>query len=252
VHYESTGGGKTRALLGARGIAIPEYRILRILMRTEYRFFNNTSGFVSNVFYFEEDWQQPNNFIMPEILFWLCDNRKRRGEIGLEGYFSVARIADELQKRGYVRDDICHACSWLLRKNLIEADHMNQSSVDFKGSVKVTAAGFIHLRVMCERLEYLYGVLTVTPVSDSQTASQISEHLHHENHVGQLGSFQQVRAVESFLRYLKTQFTQLRATYPEFGDDRAGASFVIKQIESTIQYFRNPMSQQYRQNYLDE
>src|SRR5271166_3793082 len=109
---------------------------LRILMRTEYRFFNKNSGFVSNVFYFDEDWQQPNNFIMPEILFWLCDNRKRRGEIGLEGYFSVARIADELQKRGYVRDDICDACSWLLRKSLIEADYMNQSSVDFTDAVK--------------------------------------------------------------------------------------------------------------------
>ena len=31
-------------------------------MRTEYRFFNNNSGFVSNIFYFDEDWQQPNNF----------------------------------------------------------------------------------------------------------------------------------------------------------------------------------------------
>ena len=61
----------TSTAIGARGIAIPEYRILRILMRTEYRFFNNNSGFVSNVFYFDEDWQQPNNFIMPEILFWL-------------------------------------------------------------------------------------------------------------------------------------------------------------------------------------
>jgi hypothetical protein len=92
-------------------------------MRTEYRFFNNNSGFISNIFYFEEDWQQPNNFIMPEILFWLSDNRKRRGEIGIEGYFSVGRIADELQKHGYVRDDICRACSWLLQRNLIEADH---------------------------------------------------------------------------------------------------------------------------------
>ena len=242
----------TSTAIGARGIAIPEYRILRILMRTEYRFFNNNSGFVSNVFYFDEDWQQPNNFIMPEILFWLCDNRKRRGEIGLEGYFSVARIADELQKRGYVRDDICDACSWLLRKSLIEADHMNQSSVHFTDAVKVTAAGFIHLRVMCERLEYLYSVLSVTPISDPQTASVISEHLRRENQTGQLGGFQQVRAIESFLEYLKKQFAHFKAAYPEFGDDRAGASFVIKQIESTIRYFQNPMSQQHQQNYLDE
>src|SRR6185369_13305307 len=132
----------TSTAVGAGGLAIPEYRVLRILMRTEYRFFNNNSGFVSNIFYFDEDWQQPNNFILPEILFWLCDNRKRRGEIGLEGYFSVARIADELQKRGFVRDDISRAWIWLLQKNLIEADHMSHLSVNFADSVKVTAAGF--------------------------------------------------------------------------------------------------------------
>jgi hypothetical protein len=105
--------------------------VLRILMRTEYRFFNNSSGFVSNIFYFVEEWQQPNNFILPDVLFWLADNRKRRDEIGLEGCFSVARLADELQKRGFVRGDVCNACSWLVRKNLLEADNMNRESVTF-------------------------------------------------------------------------------------------------------------------------
>ena len=108
---------------------------------------------------------------------------------------------------------------------------MNQSSVHFTDAVKVIAAGLIHLRVMCERLEYLYSVLSVTPISDLQTASVISEHLRRENQMGQLGGFQQVRAIESFLEYLKKQFAHFKAAYPEFGDDRAGASFVIKQIE---------------------
>jgi hypothetical protein len=85
-----------------------------------------------------------------------------------------------------------------------------------------------------------------------QTASQISEYLRRENQTGHIGGFQQVRAVESFLAYLKVQFTHLKAVYPEFGSDRAGASFVVKQIESAVQYFRNPMSRQYQQNYLDE
>jgi hypothetical protein len=40
----------TSTARGAGGIAIPEYRILKILMRTEYRFFNNNSGFVANAF----------------------------------------------------------------------------------------------------------------------------------------------------------------------------------------------------------
>lgn len=242
----------TSTALGAGGIATPEYRILRILMRTEYRFFNNSSGFVSNIFYFDESWQQPNNFILPEMLFWLADNRKRQGEIGLEGYFSVDRLADELQKRGFVREDIRNACIWLVKNNLIEADHMGRSSLIFSDSVKITASGFIHLRVLCERLEYLYGVLTVTPVSESATAHLLAESLKVENQVGQLGGFQQARAVEEFLKYLKNQHVHLKTAYPEFGADRAGASFVIRQIESALRYFRNPSERQTQINMLDE
>ena len=242
----------TSTAVGAGTIAIPEYRVLRILMRTEYRFFNNNSGFVSNIFYFDEDWQQPNNFILPDILFWLADNRKRQGEIGLEGYFSVARIADELQKRGFVPDDVCQACSWLLRKNLVEADHMNQTAVTFGDFIKITAAGFFHIRVFCERLEYLYGVLTVTPVSDSTTAQVIAEFVRTESQLGQLGGFQQSRAVEAFLKYLKKQHAHLKAAYPEFGKGRSGSSFVIQQIESALDFFRKPIARQMQRNMLDE
>lgn len=163
---------------GAGGISIPEYRVLKILMRTEYRFFNDNSGFVANIFHFDETWRQPNNFILPEILFWLCDNRKTRGEIGLEGFFSVQRLAEELQRRGFVREDVVDACTWLLRKQFIEADHMNQTQVVLTDSVKVTASGFIHLRILAERLEYIYGVLTVTPISDQGVAAQIGEYIY--------------------------------------------------------------------------
>ena len=79
-------------------ISIPEYRVLKILMRTEYRFFHDKSGFISNVFHSEPEWVQPNNFLIADILFWLCDNRKLKGEIGLEGFFTVERVASELQR----------------------------------------------------------------------------------------------------------------------------------------------------------
>ena len=96
-------------------------------MRTEYRFFSELSGFVSNIFHIE-DGVKTNNSLVSDILFWLSDNRKQRGEAGLEGYFSVEHVADVLQRRGYVPDDVGRTCSWLLRNQLIEADHMNQNS----------------------------------------------------------------------------------------------------------------------------
>ena len=230
----------TSTAKGAGGISIPEYRVLKILMRTEYRFFNDNSGFVANIFHFDEAWHQPNNFVVPEILFWLCDNRKTRGEIGLEGFFAVQRIAEELQRRGFVREDVVSACTWLLKKQLIEADHMNQSSVVNTDSVKVTASGFIHLRILCERLEYVYGVLTVTPISDQTVAAGIAEYISRDNQMT-TGGFQQLGCAEVFLKHLEDEFAQLRAAYYEFGSERSGASFVIKQVQNAIAYFKNPV-----------
>jgi hypothetical protein len=241
----------TSTALGAGGIALPEYLVLRILMRTEYRFFNNNSGFVANIFHFDEHWRQPNNFILPEILFWLADNRKRQGEIGLEGYFSVARLADEVQRRGFVREDVHGACSWLARKNLVEPDHMNRTTLTLADSIKITAAGFMHLRVLCERLEYLYGVLAVTPVSDRAASHQLADYVRTENQIGQLNGHQQARAIDVFLAYLKDQYAHLKAAYPDFGAERTGASFVINQIESALRFFRNPSERQTRPNMLD-
>ena len=56
--------------------------------------------------------------------------------------------------------------------------------------------------------------------------------------MGHLSGFQQVRAIESFLEYLKKQFTHLKAAYPEFGNDRAGPAYGIKQIDSAIRVYK--------------
>ena len=114
---------------------------------------------------------------------------------------------------------------------------MNQSTVVLTDSVKVTASGFIHLRILCERLEYVYGVLTVTPISDQDVAAQIGEYISRENQM-MTGGFQQLGCAEVFLKYLQEQFVQLRAAYSEFGSERSGAFFVITQIQSAIAYFK--------------
>ncbi len=100
--------------------------------------------------------------------------------------------------------------------------------------------------------EYLYGVLTVTPISDNNVAFQLAEFIRIENQIGRLSGFQQVRAIETFLEYLKAQFSHLKAAYPEFGADRSGASFVISQIDSAARYFRNPTYKQGGRNVLDD
>src|SRR5215813_890300 len=77
----------TSNVRGQGEFPINEYHIIRILMRTEYRFFSEQSGYICNIFYYDNDWNRPDNFLLIEILFFLARRLKRAGDIGLEGYF---------------------------------------------------------------------------------------------------------------------------------------------------------------------
>src|SRR5258706_6613071 len=109
----------TSTAIGGGAISISERRIIKILMRTEYAFFSDQSGFVSNIFSYDPDWEKPDNFLFVEILYLLQRNRKRVGQIGLEGYFTCRSVAQDLQKFGYVPEDTLRALNVLLNRQLI-------------------------------------------------------------------------------------------------------------------------------------
>jgi hypothetical protein len=73
--------------------SLKEHTILRILMRTNRRFFSRDSGgFVHNIFAFDETFEKPDNFLIVEILYFLIMNRRVRGPINIEGYFTCTHM----------------------------------------------------------------------------------------------------------------------------------------------------------------
>jgi hypothetical protein len=150
-------------------------------MRTEYRLFSDQSGFISNIFSSGPDWQRPDNFLLSELLYFLSVNRKQRGQIGLEGYFTCRHIAGEMQRIGYAQEDTLAALNLVLRRELISADHMNYTAVGFDDSVRILPAGYIHIKVLACRLEYLFGVLPATPIFEEGTARELAHFVGLEN-----------------------------------------------------------------------
>jgi hypothetical protein len=187
--------------------------------------------------HYDNDWIRPDNFLLSEILYFLCLNRKRQGELGFEGYFSVARICDEVQKLGYAREDIWSATNYLLHRQLIIADNFNFTQVGFDDCVKVQASGFMHMRVLCERLEYLCGVIPVTPIADDRTAAALADYVNRENQRGNLTANEKARAVEVLLKFLKYESTRLRQNNPFFVPATSGAVYLLASIERAINRF---------------
>ena len=225
----------TSTVLGGSESPITERDIIRVLMRTEYRLFSERSGFIFNIFTSDPDWQRPDNFLISEVLYYLAINRKRKGQIGLEGYFTCRHVANELQRYGYSTEDSLGALNVLLKKELISADHMNFVRVGFDDSVRILPSGYMHVRVLASRLEYLFGVVPTTPIFDDVAAKELAEFVKLENVRGDLGGFQKARAVGVLYQYLVRQKRTLTNPLAE----PEGSAYVLRQIDQALTRFKN-------------
>lgn len=230
----------TSSVRGGGQIRITEHNLLKILMRTDYVLFSDDSGFVSNVFHFENEWNRPSNLLIPEILFYLASSRKRVGQIGVEGYFTVEHVCEVMQRIGFDPQDAAKAINHVLRRNLIDADHMGNISVNSADSIKISAAGYIHLRTLVERIEYLYGVITATRITDDKALAVFADAISREMRLGDLSARSKVQTVVVFNDYLLTQAKEIAESAGrkfDLKDPTSGTAYVLRAMDRAISRF---------------
>jgi hypothetical protein len=242
----------TSSVRGGREFPITEVIVLKILMRTEYRLFSEVSGFITNLFYFDTKWEKPDNFILIECLFYLAINRTVVGQIGIEGYFTCRHVSDALQLMGYVPEDTLCALNYLLNRQLISADHMRFTEVGFDDAIRILASGFMHIRILPDRLQYCFGVISVTPIVDPVVAVRLSNYIEREITRDDLSEHDQTLAVEVLYNYLLKQLEFRRGHTPFSGSTMTGAEYVLDRILDGISAFwNNPVKPTGTGNILD-
>jgi hypothetical protein len=191
---------------------VPEWLIIRILMRTGYRFYSSKRGYIANILDFDENGKSGNCFIASEILEYLAQRRKQVFAFSIEGYLQVEPTANELSKFGYDREDVLSCMLRLLERGLIVADHQKLKSLNYSDYVKITASGYYHLRFLSTRWEYLSNIAADTPLLGFDSAKAMSRlQDDHRNHAatriellsGNLNS--QVNAIEVSIPNYKAQ-----------------------------------------------
>lgn len=218
--------------------SFPEYRILRALMRQDYRFFNNNTGFVANIFNCDSRWKRPTNLLIPELLFYLISQRKVRGDNGQMGFIALSRLLLELEALGFVDEDSRDAAHFCLAKGLIEVDTSSQNTIRPRDSVKASAAGWAHVRILSSRVEYVASILPTTPLDDKQLSARIFDLMQMENRTGHLYFSQAVQAVESFESYLRAQDQKL-SSHPGFsGRKRSGSKYILSKVQEALTHAR--------------
>jgi hypothetical protein len=159
--------------VGKTWIRLPEWLVIRILMRTEYQYFSSDHGYVLNIFEVDPDSPSTSNFVLLECLDFLAARRKVRGELGIEGYVWVRKVVEHIARSGYRIEDALWALERLLRGSLIVAEHMRPRGIQLDNYVKITASGFFHLRVLVTRAEYLSAAAADCSYRDKKVAEDI-------------------------------------------------------------------------------
>lgn len=215
---------------GAGSIPVREPDLIRILMRTDYRLFGDSSGPISNIFFAENSWARPSILLGLEILAFLIEHRRKIGEIGLQGYFTIAHIQDDMEVLGFARPDVLSCIEHLLERGLVVADEMKVKAVHDQLSVKIHASGWMHQRILCERVEYLYGILTVVPFRSRQRCEDVAQAIRIELN-GRISGGRKTAAVQLLRDQLQEDIEHHIKSYSVPRNDLRGSLATLERIE---------------------
>jgi hypothetical protein len=243
----------SRLALGPKDVRLSEFTLIKILMRGDRKFYTGNSGLIANIFHCEGSWKRPSNLICVEILYWLIGKRKARGDNGHMGYFSVSSIAKDFEAKGFVQEDVMAACKFLVAKALVEPDTLSLIDLNEADCIKVTASGFIHMRVLSERVEYLSSVLPTTAINDDRFSDRIFDAMRTENASGSLSLARRLSLTKEFSEYLSAQRKLLRMHDGYAALSKTGADYIIGHVEAAASKFSadGSRARPMQQDFLD-
>ena len=236
---------------GSQIRAFPEYFVVRILMRQDYRFFSDNSGFVVNIFYCDTNWIRPSNLLLVEALYFLIGQRKEKGDNGQMGFVSILRLKDELEAMGFVRSDVHDAVEFALKQELVEADSSAAIALREADCIKTTASGWAHMRILSSKLEYVSAVLPTISINNDRLSARVFDLMQTENRYGNLGLHQQIQVVAEFYNYLQVQYTALKGHLGYARRASTGARYVLSKVAEALDLSRRTQADQRQPDLLD-
>ena len=218
---------------------IRETNLIRALMRTNYLYFFDGHGFTRNIFDFSVGSKRPNHFLKIELLDFLAANRKRVGDARYEGYFSAEFLVRRFVELGFPDEDIALTLEDLLSQGLVIGDHIKTTGAPTTDLVRANVAGFVHLRVLAARAEYLSACALVTPISNLVSAREIGKLWQISAPRTDIGYQRKLQAVLSFKSYLEAEYRTFCSSSPLFATEGEGTRRTLRQMDDALGFTAN-------------
>ncbi|MDV4155885.1 hypothetical protein [Rhizobium brockwellii] len=226
----------TGAALAGGDFRIPEWTILRALMRGRYQYFTGNNVYIHDIVGADDAHTRPSNFIFVDILEFLIRNRKTRMEFNQEGYISIGRLVKETSRLGYDEEDAELAIHCLIKKGMIEPESLVETELALDEPVRVHASGYVHTRLLLRQVEYLVGVTTSIKVASKDVATEIGSIWAGWNPNYEMSLANKVRILQKLRDYLRLEYQRRirrHAFYEELG---AGGKHLVQMVENAHDY----------------
>lgn len=232
----------TGAALAGGQFRIPEWTILRALMRGRYQYFTGSSVYIHDIIGADDTHTRPSNFIFVDILEFLIRNRKTRMEYNQEGYISIGGLEKEMSRLGYNEEDADLAIRLLVKKGLIEPESLVEQNLTDDEPVRVHASGYVHTRLLLRQVEYLIGVTPSIKVASKDVAVEIGQIWASWMPNHELSLANKVKILKKLRDYLRLEYqrrTRRHAFYEEFGH---GGKHLVQMIENAHDYLESVLN----------
>lgn len=199
---------------------IPEFQIIRSLMRQRYKFYNGKSNYIRNIMDVNLKHNRPSNLLYADILEFMIRNRKLKIDFAQEGYAAVSTIIKKMSAAGYDEEDVLSAIKVLIEWGLIEPESLIADKISVDDAVRVHAIGFIHMRFFVERSEYLVGVTTDMKFTSRQTAEEIGSIWAGQGQFPDLNRSAKIKIFDRLKTYIEQEYSRRckrHAFYEEVG-----------------------------------
>ncbi|WP_337137605.1 type I restriction enzyme HsdR N-terminal domain-containing protein [Sphingomonas aquatica] len=223
----------TGIALASGRAGLKEFVLLKSLMRGRYKYYNGSSGYVKNILHVAHTATRPSNFLIPDILEFLIKNRKERVDFVQEGYVLVATLVKRMSQIGYDELDSFAAIETLVEWGLIEPDSLLRESLVMSDAVRVHAAGFVHMRFLLPKFEYLAGITPDLAVSSRELAEKIGWTWSNRSHAPDLPLLAKRQIVAELSTYFKMEYERRCNRHPFYSELGYGGRAVMDACEAT-------------------
>lgn len=221
---------------------IPEYRIIRSLMRQRYKFYNGASPYIRNVLRADAEHQRPSNFLYADILEYLIRNRKAKIDFNQEGYATVRTVQRKMGSLGYDESDVFSGVQTLADWGLLEPENLVAQELVEDEAVRMHASGFIHMRFFLDREEYLVGVTTDMNFVSRDVAEEIGATwagYRDPSKISRQGKQKILLSLKGYLRQEYARRCKRHAFYEEMG---LGGKSLLSAVDKAVEHISAPQS----------